>query len=148
MHLARNALLFVLLALASTVSFGRSEAIVNYENVPIPAEAGRRPTLAAIEQAIISAGLRQKVPWVVTERQAGRVRLSRLVRARQSAVIDVTFTAEAYSIRYVSSYKLGYRVRDGQETIDAKYNAGISEFRAELDRLLRETPDSQREPAG
>lgn len=147
MRFIHASLLFVVLGLAAGTSHAAREPIVNHDNVPVPAVNARPPTLAAIEQAIITAGLRQNPPWVVTQRQSGTIRLSRLKRARQSAVIDIAYTNDAFSILYVSSYRMGYRTGDGGGTIDAKYNAAVADLRAEIEQLLLQIPASQREPA-
>jgi hypothetical protein len=99
----------------------RSAPVLNVADAPV---AGTK-SLQQVEQAIVEAG--QSLGWRMQPQGPGHVQGTLLLRDHR-AVVDVSYTAKAYSIRYKDSANLHY---DGS-SIHKNYNGWIQN----LDRAI------------
>src|SRR5215510_8017891 len=90
-----------------------------YEHLTVSVSDKANLTPAAVKKAIVVAAS-SRGWWLVADRP-GVVQLATKMRG-YGAVIEVSYTTEAYSIRYVSSEHLGYAQQGGAESIHPTYN--------------------------
>jgi hypothetical protein len=117
----RRILLF-LFATALSISAGAALPPVplqNNERVAVSVSDKTKLSPEAVKKAIVVGGASKG--WRLAQESPGSVRLSINVR-QHSATIDIGYSLDAYSIKYVSSENLDYAVRDGVETIHPTYN--------------------------
>ncbi len=91
----------------------------NHERVAVSVSDKTKLSPEAVKKAIAVAGASKG--WRVVQESPGSIRLSINVR-RHSATIDIGYSLDAYSIKYVSSENLDYAARDAVETIHPNYN--------------------------
>jgi hypothetical protein len=84
-----------------------------------PVVASRDVTLEDVKKAIISAGT--GLGWKMTPQEDGRI-TGQLDLRKHTAIVDITYTTEAFSITYVDSTNLKY---DGR-LIHRNYNNWIT----------------------
>ena len=116
------ALAFVLVFALGACS---SRPIRNVDNDPV-VTASKPATTADVEQAIMRAGA--GLGWVMTPARPGLV-TGRLALRTHVAVVDITYDAKSFSIKYKDSVNLDY---DGGN-IHKNYNGWIEN----LDRSIR-----------
>lgn len=116
----------VLIALAAAAAVGcTGRPVVNVQDSPVE-YVGRPPTLADVERAILRAG--QAEGWKMEPVRPGLIMGTR-TWSTHTAVVEVTHTTKAYSIKYKDSKNLGY---DGAN-IHRNYNHYVQE----LDKGIR-----------
>ncbi len=120
---ALKAVLIALAALAAAGCTGRP--VVNVQDAPVE-YVGRPPTLADVERAIQRAG--QAQGWKMETVRPGLIIATR-TWSTHTAVVEVTYTAKTYDIKYKDSKNLGY---DGT-SIHRNYNYHVQE----LDKGIR-----------
>ncbi|MGH8697219.1 MAG: hypothetical protein ACREVS_12125 [Burkholderiales bacterium] len=118
-----KAILITLAATGLIACTGRP--VVNVQASPVE-YVGRPPTLADVERAILRAG--QTQDWKMETVRPGLIVGTR-TWSTHVAVVEVTYTAKAYDIRYKDSKNLGY---DGTN-IHRNYNYHVQE----LDKGIR-----------
>lgn len=129
-------LLAILLCITGTAHARASVPIMNLENNAIVTSSGKELTLEAIAQAIRAAGASQPYPWTASGESPGVVQLTTLVRGKHTVVVNVTFDTRTYSINYVSSIDMNYKVKNGKELIHPFYNNWVQELRQGIDAEL------------
>lgn len=121
------------LAVVTLVAGCRTAPLVNIPDTPY---AGSAPaavlTLEDYEAAIIRAGASRD--WTFERTGPGHLVGSVTVRGKHSAVVDVVFDTDSYSISYKSSYNLNYE--SSQNVIHPNYNAWVDNLKQEIDREI------------
>lgn len=88
------------------------ETVANYENVAISAPAGKAVTAEAVKAAILRAGnaplRRAHEQWQITEVAPGKLTGRLEVRGKHLAIVDITYSASAFSVKYKDSENLHY----------------------------------------
>jgi hypothetical protein len=97
---------------------GRVQPVYNVVDAAIATGSGNEPTLAQVEQAISAAATYKR--WTVHRIDDGHLAASIHVR-KHFAKVDITFTTEVFSIKYLDSKVLRY---DGTN-IHRNYNKWI-----------------------
>jgi hypothetical protein len=115
------ALAFVLVFALGACS---SRPIRNVDNDPV-VTASKPATTADVEQAIMRAGA--GLGWVMTPARPGLV-TGRLALRTHVAVVDITYDAKSFSIKYKDSVNLDY---DGGN-IHKNYNGWIENLEREI----------------
>ncbi|MSR09722.1 MAG: hypothetical protein EXR82_09435 [Gammaproteobacteria bacterium] len=134
----RNGIIFVvLLGIASFAQARGSVVLINLENNSIITSSGKEPTLDAVAQAIRAAGASQAYPWTPSGERPGMLQLTTLVRNKHTVVVNVTFDAKTYSIRYSSSINMNYQGKDGKGIIHPFYNKWVAQLKDSIDAELR-----------
>ena len=123
MHRSTRRMLTVgMAALALSLASCRTAPIQNISGAPVP--AGK--TAQQVGDAIVAAG--NSLGWQMKPAGPGRMTGTLLLRDHQ-AVVDIAYSAAAYSITYKDSSNLKY---DGT-TIHSNYNGWIQN----LDKAIR-----------
>jgi len=100
---------------------GCTRAIYNVNNATVAAPSGRTLTMPEIKKAIMAAGA--GLGWKVKEESPGHL-VGTLRLRTHTAVVDIPYSIETYSITYKSSSNLQYDPEDG--VIHKNYNGWIS----------------------
>ena len=131
-----HSLLFLLASLlaASGALAAREAPIQNYEGLPVASSDGKPLTLEQIKNAIIAGGARAR--WVASVQPGNVVRLTLSPRSHV-AVVDVTYTAKTYSIRYANSTNLNYSPDGATGVIHPNYNKWVGGLRQAIEVALR-----------
>jgi hypothetical protein len=127
-------LLLALLAAAAFQSQARTPVpVINYENVAIANASGQPMSLAAVKQAIVSAAAAKQ--WTVVDQGPGRMLATLHVRGKHTAVTQITYSADKYSVVYSDSTNLNFAPGpDGKGVIHPFYNRWVQDL-AEAIRL-------------
>lgn len=118
----RRILTVGLAAAALTLASCRTAPIQNVANAPVPPGKSAQQ----VREAIVAAG--NSLGWQITPDAPGRMTGTLLLRDHK-AVVDIAYSASAYSIAYKDSTNLKY---DGS-TIHSNYNGWIQN----LDKAIR-----------
>lgn len=105
--------------------------IVNHVDVPVTTASGARLTAAQVKHAIVSAPAPR--PWKFDDAGAGKLVGTLHVRGKHTIVVDISYAADKYSIRYRDSINMKYSP-DG--TIHPFYNQWVEELRTAVHRQL------------
>lgn len=132
-------ILVLLLGISGLAEAKRTEFLVNLENNSIITGSGNEPALDAVAQAIRAAGASQAYPWTASGRAPGTLQLTTFVRNKHTVVVNVTFDAKTYSIRYASSINMNYKALTsiGQEQIHPFYNDWVAALKKGIDAELK-----------
>lgn len=114
-----------------------SVPIVNLEGNAIVTPDGREFTLEEVARRIRDAAAAQQYSWAVTSSEPGKLQLSTLVRGKHTVVVDVTFDATTYSIKYSSSINMNYESKKGRELIHPFYNKWVQQLKQGIDMQMR-----------
>jgi hypothetical protein len=127
-------LLATLLAASGALAARGGAPIQNYEDLPVVSGSGKPLTAEQVKSAIISGGAR--VRWSASVQPGNIIRLT-YSPSSHSAVVDVAYTAETYSIRYANSVNLRYSPEGATGTIHPNYNKWVSNLRQAIEMALR-----------
>ncbi|HSU76828.1 MAG TPA: hypothetical protein VLI89_07140 [Burkholderiales bacterium] len=132
----------VFLLAASLTAFGalaRDLApVVDYDNVAVVTGTGKPASAQAVGVAISNAAASGKRIWNLQRTAPDKMRATYHVR-QHTIVVDIGYSAKAYSIRYAGSDNMKYSDANGKKTIHPFYNTWVDEFKsgisAELSKL-------------
>ncbi|MEX0759016.1 MAG: hypothetical protein WD100_05505 [Tistlia sp.] len=122
------------LMLAAAFALAGCRATVPVKNVdgavygPITASPGTQLTLDDYERAIIRAGSERN--WIFERAGPGHLVGTNNVRGKHTAVVDVTFDTESFSIDYKDSSNLKWD--SSKRTIHPNYNAWVDLLKADI----------------
>ena len=112
---------FILIALALVVALGigcRSSIVKNVHDAPMTIATENKPSIEQIKKAIIVAG--SGLGWRIKSQSPGHL-IGTLNLREHTAIVDIKYTTENFSITYNSSTNLNY---DGTN-IHSNYNGWI-----------------------
>lgn len=121
--------LFVNSALARSVT-----PIDQLDNLPIISASGKSIKSQDVEQAIITAAGINK--WTIDKREPGELTATLNERNKHFISVKIPYTAETYSLQYLSSTNMKYENKDGVPTIHPFYNRWVKNLRDSIDREL------------
>lgn len=98
----------------------------------------RPDSLARSKAAVLNGAWKSE--WVAREQGDGRVRLA-FARRTHEAVVDVTYDATGFQIKYVSSINLRYLIDGGARRIHPNYNKWVSALSSSIQSAYR-LPDA------
>jgi hypothetical protein len=131
---------FVLPLALICLAAGCATQLVNYADVPIRMGGEVTPSSEDVRDAILSAGPAVKGRrWTMTDAAPGHiigwldVDRSNQVH-KHLAMVDITYSAERYSVAYRSSARLDYS--PGDSTINPSYNEWVKELVEQINRTL------------
>jgi hypothetical protein len=129
----------VLFAAASLIACGvmaRDLApIVNHDNVPVVTGSGKAASAQAVGVAISNAAKSGKRQWTVTPTAPEKMRATYNVR-QHAIVVDIDYSAKAYSIHYAGSDNMKYGEVGGQKVIHPFYNNWVDELKRGINTEL------------
>lgn len=124
-----------LLAIFSSEAWARADVpVINHDNVAISVPSGKKLEANQVQQAIGAACAANG--WTITPTGDNQLTATLLVRGKHTAIVDISWAAEAYSIRYKSSINLNYKERDGVQMIHPFYNKWVAALRDGINREL------------
>jgi hypothetical protein len=130
----------LLLVVASLVAApaahaARTAPLVNYESVLVQSVDGKPLTLEQVKRAVIAGGASKQ--WIASAQDGDRIRFTH-TRGRHTAIVEVAYTPQSYSIRYVDSTDLNYSAKEtGGPVIHRTYNNWVSNLRVAIDAALK-----------
>lgn len=143
--------LFIVLSIFSgAAQAARTEPIVNYENQQIKRFDSKQLTMQEVQMAIRDAA--EKNEWRVEPNGPGKIIATLVVRNQHTAVVDIIYNPESYSITYKSSINLNYSgspregtpvVKNGRIVVDkspvihSNYNKWVQQFNDAIFRELQ-----------
>jgi len=122
-------ILAFILALASLHAVARqSVPIINHENVAIERGTARALTADEVKAAILAAAAQGH--WDVAESSPGVLKASLNVRNKHTAVVQISYSADKYSIIYRDSTNLNFKAEgSGPGIIHPFYNRWVQDLR-------------------
>ena len=99
---------FILIAMVLVVALSigcRSSILKNVENAPITFKTENKPSMEQIKKAIITAGA--GLGWRIASQSPGHL-IGTLNLRKHTAIVDIKYTIENFSITYNSSTNLNY----------------------------------------
>ena len=116
--------MFILLSF-SLFGCARQAPIKTLENIPVSYNV----PILAVENAILEAG--DERGWLMTVTRFGVIEGILLVRSHE-VLIEITYDAKEYSIKYLNSKNLNYK----NGLIHPKYNSWTQDLRMDIHRKL------------
>jgi hypothetical protein len=112
--------------------------IVNHESLLVAISSATPPTAELVSKAIINGAQARK--WTITRvPESSKIHAKLFVRNKHTVVVEIENTATTYSVRYVSSIDMKYRIEEGVPVIHPFYNRWVNELiesiRTELVKL-------------
>ena len=116
---------FILIAMVLVVALSigcRSSILKNVENAPITFKTENKPPMEQIKKAIITAGA--GLGWRMASQSPGHL-IGTLNLRKHTAIVDIKYTIENFSITYNSSTNLNYNQLPDGTYIHSNYNGWI-----------------------
>ena len=127
-------LIGVLVAAFVATAFARGAVpVVNYDNVAFTTGTGKKPASADVQRAIVRAA--NQLQWAVTSVDDNTMVASINVRGKHTVTVDISWTAETYSIRYKSSVNMNFSEQPAP-VIHPSYNKWIDNLRVGIQKEL------------
>lgn len=98
-------------------------ALVEPERVVVAA-APEALTAEQVKQAIVRGGA--KYDWTVVREEAGKIQLKYVKQNKHEVVVDITYDATGFQVRYVNSINMKYEVVNGNAMIHPFYNTWVA----------------------
>jgi hypothetical protein len=115
----------VVAALFSVSVNARSGApIKNFENVAVVTGSGMPATVEQVKKAIIAAQAAHG--WVIAPAGDGKLVANINVRSKHMATLDISYSADRYSLTYLTSVNLNYEKQNGEQLIHPNYNKWVA----------------------
>ena len=134
MQTVRN-LMLVAALLAAAPAHARNAPMVNFENIAISTSDGKAAAPEKVRKAIIQAASARK--WAPSQHSPNTIRATYNHGSKYSAVVDIKFTGQSYSIVYVDSVGLNYASEGGKSVVHPTYNKLVTALRQSIDAQLR-----------
>ena len=119
------------LIIAATLSLSalarEAVPIINHDNLLVATNSGKPTSAAQVKQAIQTAAGTKN--WSVSAQAGGKLLATLNVRSKHTVMVEITYTANKYSLRYQDSSNMKYGDRDGQAVIHPFYNKWVQEFK-------------------
>lgn len=129
----RNTLALTLAAVlvaASGAAQARHADLMEPGHVSLSAPVGKKASPELVHKAIREAATR--TGWTVRDDTPGKITL-RHNKGSHEAMVDVSYDAAGYEIRYVSSSALDYKLKDGKAQIHPLYNTWVNDLQRQID---------------
>lgn len=129
----------VFLLILGLIFSGCLRTFYNVENASIPKVGNRTLSLDEVKEAIMKNMGTNYVRYTMKDVKPGLIRCDINYKGRQhEAWVDIPYSEEAYSIKYVDSYNLRYTPPSAEysETIKEPYNTWIQELDQSIQRNL------------
>lgn len=123
-----SALALVLsLAVSSPVWARASVPIENLPNNPAVAASGKVLTLDEVKRTIQMAAMLKN--WSLEDKGPGAMVATLNVRGKHTIMVNITYTANSYSLAYHNSINMNYANDGGLELIHPNYNKWVQDLR-------------------
>ena len=117
---------------------GCIRTLYNVESSPVPKIGNRTLSLDEVKTAIMKSVGTHYVRYTMKDVKPGVIRCDLDFKGQHQAWVDIPYSEEAYSIKYVGSYNLRYKPASagGSETIKEHYNTWIRDLDKSIQRNL------------
>jgi len=133
MKIMKWAAMLLALVMAASVAQARQRNVpmLTPERVEMKYMNGQTPSLELVRKAILMGA--QPFGWVVEQDNPGQMQISYSKQGKHKAVVNITYDATGYQIRYVSSEELYVEQSDGgTATIHPTYNMWVRNLLARI----------------
>jgi len=103
-------LIAALLAASSVHALGRGTPLQNFEDVLVQSVDGKPLTLEQVRKAVVAGAASRQ--WILSAVDGNKFHATH-TRGRHTATVEIAYTTERYSIRYVDSIDLSYGEQNG-----------------------------------
>ncbi len=112
--------------------------LYNVENASIPKIGNRTLSLDEVKKVIMKSNGTHYVRYSMKDVEPGIIRCNLDFKNRHQAWVDITYSQESYSIKYVGSHNLRYTPasEENSETIKEHYNTWIRDLNESIQRTL------------
>ena len=130
MNIVRNvAVLLAMLMIAATVHGRAAVHALDYENIQLATGSGKPVDSEAMRSAIVAAANETRRRWEIVPAADGRSFNATCRWESHTLVVRIEPAGSQYSVRYVDSTNLKYKVRsDGAATIHPAYKKLVEEL--------------------
>lgn len=116
--------LFIVSACLTNIAIARDlDRAVDHEKIAVTANSGKPVTAEKVKQAIVAAASAKH--WGIVHQANGKMQATLLVRNRHTIVVEITYNAKEYSIRYKDSINMRHELQDNQHMIHPNYNKWV-----------------------
>jgi|1185.fasta_scaffold883720_2 hypothetical protein len=131
------AVLLAMLMIAATVHGRASVRALDYENIQATAGSGKPVDFEMMRSALVAAANESRHRWEIVPSADGKS-FNAICRWESHAlVVRIEPAGSQYSVRYVDSTNLKYKVRgDGEATIHPAYNKLVQELMGSIRNQL------------
>jgi hypothetical protein len=136
-----RAVLFAVVAtvvVSASPAYGRTAVpVVNFPDQPVATATGAKPTAAQVRDAVMKAAASKD--WALAKQSDDQFVATRVIKGKHTIVTTISFSAEKYSVTYLSSENMKFQEFDGVPYIHPNYNVWARELveaiRLEISRL-------------
>jgi phage tail protein X len=122
-HFALTLALTAALLHAGPTLAARVEALVEPDRVTLPTAAGQPTNVVRVREAIVQSANRYQ--WVIVEETPGVLVLKHDKGTKHQAVVRISYDAQGYQLRYVSSMNLNHQGEGPGAQIHPTYNRWV-----------------------
>ncbi len=110
----------VLLGFVTSLQAARDAILVDRENVPVPVGGSKSLTATDVKRAITGAAMHRG--WRIISDAPGKMRLQLDdKKGEYQLIVEATYDAKSYSLKYANSMGLRYREEGGGRFIHSSY---------------------------
>lgn len=110
-------------ALAMTTAMGREAPLQDSGRIAVVSPSATPVTQEMVRSAIITAS--QKRDWQVTKDEPGKLTLKYDKQGKHIAIVEASYDATGFELKYLESTNLNYAEKDGVRMIHPNYNHWI-----------------------
>ena len=111
--------------------------LINYADIAITTTSGSMPSADQFKQAVIDGGRTKE--WIVSQQPDGKLLAMIAVRGKHTVSVEISFSANKYSLQYKNSTNMQYNDNNGSPMIHPFYNVWVKNLteaiRIELSKL-------------
>ena len=136
-----RAVLFAVLAavvVSASPAYGRTPVpVVNFPDQAVATASGGKPTAAQVRDAISQAAASKE--WALAKQSDDQFVATRVIKGKHTIVTTISFSAEKYSVMYLSSENMKFQMFNDAPYIHPNYNVWARELveaiRLEISKL-------------
>ena len=126
------AALFLSLTFAAPAFAGKMAKMETFDDIKV--EASGKVTPEQVKEAIATAARGRG--WTPKEAGPGKLTATILVRGEYRVNVDIPYSADAFSVKYVSSENLGYEMTKKGPEIHRNYNKWVKTLVTDIQMKL------------
>ena len=134
MKILQSALVAVLVAFSANAAARSSVPVIDIGDVAVLTSSGKVIEAEQVRRAILLAASMKN--WTLGAPSEGKMTATLHVRAKHTVVVEIAYSAEKYSIRFLNSVNMNQEVREGQTLIHPNYNKWVLELSDSIRRNL------------
>jgi hypothetical protein len=100
--------------------------VVNFPDQAVATASGAKPTAAQVRDAIVKAAASKE--WALAKQADDQFVATRVIKGKHTIVTTISFSAEKYSVTYLSSENMKFRIFNDTPYIHPNYNVWAREL--------------------